>query len=429
MTNSKILNNFTQDKFHREELADYLTRFIETRTSLPVNDNSLVIGLDSAWGTGKSSFLTMWKNKLEEENNHFEIIMYNAWEHDDYSDALIPLICSFGQIAGNNTSSIDEIINTIKVLGPRVVNAFAKGFTNFDFIEAMNALKNNDQMSKIIYEDYISSEGKKEAFKKLICKFTDNNKRLLIFIDELDRCRPTFAIETLEAVKHFFDLPNVIFVFSLDINQLQKSIETIYGKIDATGYLQRFFDCQISLPKPNSVWNYISEKLVYDGSPLIPEIDCLVGLTELWNLSIRDLNVICEAYLRYYRERMQVCDNSILSNRLLHLYFIARKYSDFEMFIDEINGGVFIDRNSPNFLKQTFGDPKLPEEQNYNSFYTEEYAQTKLSSLEFQKDSDSRESKLFSDDDWRQITIHKSSYTVAQAIMNIIDYGQVYPRK
>ena len=55
--------------------------------------------------------------------------------------------------------------------------------------------------------------------------------RLLIFIDELDRCRPTFAIETLEVVKHFFNVPNVVFVFSLDMNQLQKSIKTIYGDI------------------------------------------------------------------------------------------------------------------------------------------------------------------------------------------------------
>jgi predicted KAP-like P-loop ATPase len=62
-------------------------------------------------------------------------------------------------------------------------------------------------------------------------------------VDELDRCRPTYAIQTLELVKHLFNVPGLIFIFALDIEQLSHSVQTVYGQnMDAQGYLCRFFD-------------------------------------------------------------------------------------------------------------------------------------------------------------------------------------------
>ena len=72
---------------------------------------------------------------------------------------------------------------------------------------------------------------------------------MFVFIDELDRCRPSFAIELLEGVKHLFGIQGVCFVVSTNMAQLSESIKAVYGSgFDGYGYLKRFFDVEYSLP-------------------------------------------------------------------------------------------------------------------------------------------------------------------------------------
>ncbi len=74
---------------------------------------------------------------------------------------------------------------------------------------------------------------------------------LVFIVDELDRCRPTFAVEVLERIKHLFNVPNIVFVIAVDRTQLEKSLKTVYGDIDVTNYLHRFFDFEFHLPDVN----------------------------------------------------------------------------------------------------------------------------------------------------------------------------------
>ena len=81
----------------------------------------------------------------------------------------------------------------------------------------------------------------------------DATGRPMVFIiDELDRCRPTFAIELLERVKHIFDVPNMVFAFGINRDELCSSLQSIYGNIDADVYLRRFFDMEFTLPQADS---------------------------------------------------------------------------------------------------------------------------------------------------------------------------------
>ena len=76
---------------------------------------------------------------------------------------------------------------------------------------------------------------------------------LVFFIDELDRCRPSFAIEMLERIKHLFDVDHLVFVLSVDKTQLEAATCAVYGeKIDSAEYLRRFFDMELRLPQPDS---------------------------------------------------------------------------------------------------------------------------------------------------------------------------------
>ena len=84
-------------------------------------------------------------------------------------------------------------------------------------------------------------------------KVRDETGHPMVFIiDELDRCRPTFAIELLERVKHIFDVPNLVFVFGINRDELCTSLQSIYGEIDASVYLRRFFDMEFTLQEVDS---------------------------------------------------------------------------------------------------------------------------------------------------------------------------------
>ncbi len=91
--------------------------------------------------------------------------------------------------------------------------------------------------------------------EKAIKQFKAAGKKetLVFFVDELDRCRPTFAIEMLERIKHLFDVPNIVFVLSVDKSQLEASTAAVYGeKINAPEYLRRFIDLEYGIPMVQS---------------------------------------------------------------------------------------------------------------------------------------------------------------------------------
>lgn len=100
-----------------------------------------------------------------------------------------------------------------------------------------------------------------EKEKKTIVKFreeieklikivqADTGKPIIFFIDELDRCRPTFAIALLERLKHLFNVKGIVFVLGIDMEQLSYSVKTLYGSdMEADGYLRRFIDLSYELP-------------------------------------------------------------------------------------------------------------------------------------------------------------------------------------
>lgn len=92
----------------------------------------------------------------------------------------------------------------------------------------------------------------KTALQNVASSLSSKNRPLIIAIDELDRCRPSYAVELLEIVKHFFSVENIVFVLAIDKPQLSHAIKAIYGnEFDSTGYLRRFIDLDFRLPDPD----------------------------------------------------------------------------------------------------------------------------------------------------------------------------------
>ncbi len=256
------MNNrtFSDDKFGRREFADQLNQMIQNSNMFKENE-SFTIAVDASWGMGKTQFLHMWRHMLDELEHpyHSGVIYYNAWENDDCDNALTPLILNickaYSRQKSEDEKSLDFMRKLLKVGFLATIEMASLAFPPISILKETSKVALETLAEKKahrafdMYKNHISA---KEEFRDVISSLAGDRK-LIIIIDELDRCRPTFAVETLEIAKHFFNIPNVIFVFALDMRQLARSIATTYGQgMDASGYLARFFDVQIQLNYPTA---------------------------------------------------------------------------------------------------------------------------------------------------------------------------------
>lgn len=439
------LSDFSQDRLSRESLADYLTHFITT-SQPTTNEHSRVIALDSGWGTGKTSFVNMWTKKLEDDDaSPFVCLKYNAWENDDSPDALMPIICSFQQLIDESTPKGQglkrSLANIVSTFGPKFLGLITQvtcGVNPEGFVEAYKEYREK-KLPDMIFEEFSARQEHKELFRKLTEDIRGEHPYLLICIDELDRCRPTFAIETLEVVKHFFDLPNVIFVFSLDMEQLHKSIKTLYGDINAMGYLQRFFDYQISLPEPD-LRMFLMERLIdHEGNPLEIRVSLLEELAEKFSISLRTLNVICKEYAHFLKRKEMITDtkhkNFPEEYRQAYLALFCMKYANPVLYLDFLQNGTTIRDQNDKLWINLFGW-RTSTIETYQSCYTTEIASMTL--LEFaDKNNTVTASRLnnldlhflYSDRDNLDACYSRefSTLTMSQAIRNNVEYGCIFP--
>lgn len=249
------------DLFGRHEYADYLTNFIKATPS------NRVISLDAAWGSGKTFFVKNWLLQLEQ---HHPCIYVNAWESDFSLEPLIPILAELNnkieelltpeeKITSTLKDKSEQLLSTGKSLIPFIASAFASHYTDHDSIgEIVKAAVEGAPAKKTEIIKQFSARNSlliefKQCLSEAIHTITKNGHSLplFIFIDELDRCRPSYAIELLESVKHVFNSDNVVFIVSTDKTQLSHSIKAVYGQdFDSLSYLNRFFDHQVTLPPP-----------------------------------------------------------------------------------------------------------------------------------------------------------------------------------
>ena len=222
------------DELDRQKIADRLTTVIKDQEA------PFVISLDGRWGTGKTFLLKRWQAQLV--NDGFQAIYFNAWE-DDFCDD--PLLAIIGQLAEHFQEG------KLKAMATRIGEVALPILTG-RFLGV--SLKREDLSRKDLLADYrIQLRTKREIRERLTdlaaLVRNETDQPLVFIIDELDRCRPTFAIELLERVKHIFDVRHIVFVFGINRTELTKSVQSIYGDIDASVYLRRFFDMEFVLPE------------------------------------------------------------------------------------------------------------------------------------------------------------------------------------
>ena len=266
---------FKNDLLDRQRPARILTRIVDSI------EGPCVLSIDGAYGSGKTTFLRLWQQHLQNEG--FPVVRLNAWETDHSGAPLLAL-----------TEGIDR---DLKALNDRETRPFVKKLTiaaqNFATHTAPtlaagiagtgvaatgappSAVAATGAAAKRAAEGAINRLRKRRdsvpEFRRNLADLAKSlvdrsGHPLVIAIDELDRCRPSYAVEMLEAAKHLFSVDHVIFALAVNRSQLSHAVKALYGQdFEADDYLKRFFDVDFRLPEPDKV-TFVTDHLKRAGS-------------------------------------------------------------------------------------------------------------------------------------------------------------------
>jgi hypothetical protein len=282
---------FRNDLLGRKEHAELLTDILASYSE------PLVMSIDSDWGTGKTTFVKMWGQHLR--NNGYKVIYFSAWENDFSDDAMVTLLGELSsQLRALNPSIADNQLNialdkTIKIgsklikrATPIAIRIATAGILKGDEFTEEALADLTEQVSRDVIEQYENSKSAMREFHLAVQEVVENlddgeehKKPLVICIDELDRCRPDYAIKLIEIAKHVFNVEGLCFVLVLNKQVICDALSHKYGgKVDYSQYLQRIFDVEFKLPLPHNsqrffdaLWNSydfdrIFEKRIEEGS-------------------------------------------------------------------------------------------------------------------------------------------------------------------
>lgn len=284
------------DKLERNLSAKFLTTYLCNRYENRKTDHgaeTIVFALNSDWGFGKTYLLRNWK--LELEKLDYPVVYFDAWENDYTGDPLVGFIAEVDKALKPRfknipvatrllTTTINSAKKMIRPAAGVLVDIVAKKLTNYsadqlkeifsepvkDMSETLEAGIEGEitkDVSTLLstcasaaIKEHTDKQLAIQTFKKNLSALVNHLEKvssvrlpIFVFVDELDRCRPTYAVELLENIKHLFGVEGVYFVVATNIGQLSHSVSALYGdKFNAEQYLKRFFDQEYLLPSPNN---------------------------------------------------------------------------------------------------------------------------------------------------------------------------------
>ena len=314
-------DGFKNDLFGRSSFGQALHNLIVS------SEDELVISLDGKWGEGKTTFVKMWQGLLHDDG--ISSIYFDAFANDFLDDPFIALASAISSymdahVEPSKKEKIGEFKKKAVTVGKQLLSWSAKlgvkaatlGIVKNSDIDELLEIKDEiaGGVSGVIgdfIEEKLLAYSKnielftsfKETLSKLPGLLSEEQKPLVVIIDELDRCRPNYSVEMLEKVKHFFSTKGVVFVLVMHKKQLEESIKGVYGNdIDANTYLQKFITIETNIPKQinerhiNDVRKYCQELYKKHGLNGRDNYGTLVESVELlargFDLSLRQLEKV-----------------------------------------------------------------------------------------------------------------------------------------
>ncbi|WP_169925838.1 KAP family P-loop NTPase fold protein [Serinibacter salmoneus] len=284
----------TTDELGMEEYVKGLTEFL-LRCHTP-----MTVGVQGDWGSGKTSIMQMVREQINGEsvagshgaaNEDVLVLWFNTWQYSQFDPGEHLSLSIMEAIAraldaerrqtraqGGDESALQKIRKwKFWQMAPRVVEGAIVAGTAAVAPEAVSgAVKGAVQAARETFE---SAEGvgaeldtassllsMREAFAADV-KATE--RRVLIFIDDLDRLRPARAVEVMEAIKLFLDVEECVFVLAIDTEVVYAGVQEKYGSDFKQEKAQAFFDKIIQVPFQLPVAAFDVEKFFAGALPQV----------------------------------------------------------------------------------------------------------------------------------------------------------------
>lgn len=280
---------------------DYLIKALQ---SIILDDNLLPasIGVYGDWGSGKSSLMYMCKRRLEKLDPHVKCLVFNGWLFENYEDAKTAILGTILDEIGKEKKLSKKAKDLLKGLYESVdkfklVKGALKYGTQFIVsggigtlagLTVDKVLEKAKSMSEGIdctaIKDAIAGELESKELRDDIRKFQEEFaqlleatkiSRLVVFVDELDRCRPDTILDTLEAIKLFMFKGKAAFVIGADERHISYAVKNKFKDIEGIQidigkeYLEKLIQYPIRIPRLNAeeVETYIACLLLQTELP------------------------------------------------------------------------------------------------------------------------------------------------------------------
>ncbi len=269
----------TQDEFNRKPIAENIIRLLTS----PIDLSPMVI--DGGWGTGKTEFCQKLIRLMQEQHPDYRPVYIDAFRSDHSGEPLLALLAEIIKTCTPPKDSDEKLIEEhkdrirritkaagflMKTVAKAAVGHVLKQNTD-DLAEELQQIMNDDQEADSLAEtvtdaaatiashtidatveallkEQIEAEKNLKTLKACLKEFAEA-KPIILFIDELDRCRPDYAVDMLEVIKHVFEVENVKIVLVTNTKQLRAAINHRYGvEVDAQKYLDKFLKYSFALP-------------------------------------------------------------------------------------------------------------------------------------------------------------------------------------
>jgi hypothetical protein len=317
-------NPFDGDLLSRKGLAASLTLYIDRLKA------GAVLAIDAEWGEGKTWLGRNWAAQLK--NDGHKVVFIDAFEQDYIEDPFLLIASEIAETIEKDKTNAELFVQKasdvmtlllpittktlINVVGQLVLNK-ADLADNYSKIAESILHKAADTATTSI-ENRIKHHA---AEKKTISSFkseleslaNSEQKPIVIFIDELDRCNPVFAVRMIERIKHLFEVPNIIFILLMNRKQLENAIKGVYGQeTDANAYLGKFLDFNFKLPKKGLKYrqtnhytryvNHVVTRFKFDINSQEHKdfIEYLIELSHVFDLTLRDIEKCVALYAFAY---------------------------------------------------------------------------------------------------------------------------------
>jgi len=258
------------DALTREPFVSALMHHVTDLSSLELNQLPAprVIAVDAPWGYGKSWVAYRLQDQLIKAHGPKSVVLIDAFRYDHHSDVFAVIASAVMKALdpkGKQKRALLQVAGKVMasaapIAAKALINLATKtvGLDGDDISESISDAKDKvedgiaDFSEKAVEKMFKSYSDTEQVQRKFVESLSNITKSLphpfVVIIDELDRCRPSFALEVLERVKHLFTADKVVFVLFWNSNAIHDSIRHTYGlQTSAESYLSKFVSLSVPL--------------------------------------------------------------------------------------------------------------------------------------------------------------------------------------